>query len=370
MAMIRKLLILASIVSMVGCLVMLPESEPEPQSDLLSSAPLPVEPADNQVTTQIPVENSAVEVSHADTSSVTESVAAVSVATAPAPAPAPAPAQEAVAPAVHQAAVNALCREIGNKLGSVSVNDCARQGLQFADGFSVNNRVLTTRDFLPEDLAEPLSRVMIMGGIHGDEYSSVSIMFKWMDLLANQQDSEFHWRFLPLANPDGLLDGEATRQNANGVDLNRNFPSGDWERTALESWRRTTGSNPRRFPGHSPASEPETQWILEQIEEFKPVVIVSVHAPHGLLDFDGHVEAPLKIGHLHLQQLGVYPGSLGNYGGLNLGIPVITLELPSAGIMPSRAEIENMWVDLNKWLSDKAFGLTGSRRQDSGINAD
>jgi cytoskeletal protein RodZ len=117
--MIRKLLILASIVSMVGCLVMLPESEPEPQSDLLSSAPLPVEPADNQVTTQIPVENSAVEVSHADTSSVTESVAAVSVATAPAPAPAPAPAQEAVAPAVHQAAVNALCREIGNKLGSV-----------------------------------------------------------------------------------------------------------------------------------------------------------------------------------------------------------------------------------------------------------
>ena len=366
MATIRKLLILASIVSMVGCLVMQPDTEP--QSELPSSAPLPVEPADNQETTQIPAENSAAEVSRADTASVTESVATVPVAEYPAPAPAPA--EEAVATSVHQAAVNALCREIGNKLGSVSFNDCSRHGLQFADGFSVNNRVLTKRDFLSEDLSEPLSRVMIMGGIHGDEYSSISIMFKWMDLLANQQDSEFHWRFLPLANPDGLLDGQATRQNANGVDLNRNFPSGDWERTALESWRQTTDSNPRRFPGHSPASEPETQWILEQIEEFKPVVIVSVHAPHGLLDFDGPVEAPLKIGHLHLQQLGVYPGSLGNYGGLDLGIPVITLELPSAGIMPSRAEIENMWVDLNKWLSDKAFGLTESTRQDSAISAD
>ena len=99
-------------------------------------------------------------------------------------------------------------------------------------------------------------------------------------------------------------------------------------------------------------------------------MIVSVHAPHALLDFDGPVEAPHKIGHLHLHQLGVYPGYLGNYGGLDLGIPVITLELPSAGIMPSRAEIENMWVDLNKWLSDKAPGLTESKQQGSGISAD
>lgn len=378
--MIRNLLIVASIATMVGCLVMLPE----PQPDTQSSAPLPAATVDTQVAAQTPAESAAVEdvpqsaavediplaqsaaveSLTVDTLTVAESVATVPVIPPAAPAP------QTAAPIVHQAAVDTLCREIGNKLGSVSISDCTRQGLQFADGFSVKNRVLTKRDFVPEDLTEPVSRVMIMGGIHGDEYSSISIMFKWMDLLAKQQDSEFHWRFMPLANPDGLLDGTATRQNANGVDLNRNFPSGDWERTALETWRQTTGSNPRRFPGHAAASEPETQWILEQIEEFKPVVIVSVHAPHALLDFDGPVEAPHKIGHLHLHQLGVYPGSLGNYGGLDLGIPVITLELPSAGIMPSRAEIENMWVDLNKWLSDKAPGLTGSSKQGSGISAD
>ncbi|TFH75182.1 murein peptide amidase A [Gammaproteobacteria bacterium LSUCC0112] len=370
--MIRSLLIALSVATLVGCLVMLPDAD-QPAS---VSSPVNVEaPVYEPVPEKAAKQNSAVsKPSVADNPVSEEPLTAKTQASAPAPESLPviaeaSPTQPAPAD-LHQPAVNGLCREIGNKLGSVSVSDCNNQNLQFADGFSVNERVLTKRDFLPKDLSEPVSRILIMGGIHGDEYSSISIMFKWMNLLASNQDSDFHWRFLPLANPDGLLDGEATRQNANGVDLNRNFPSGDWERTALESWRANTGSNPRRFPGHSPASEPETQWILKQIEEFKPVVIVSVHAPHALLDFDGPVEAPNKIGHLHLHQLGVYPGSLGNYGGLDLGIPVITLELPSAGIMPSKPEIENMWVDLNNWLNDKAPGLTKARTSNPGISAD
>lgn len=385
--MIRSLLIALSVATLVGCLVMLPDADQpasvSPPADVdapdisIADAAVAVvdAPVHEPVAEQASEQNSAVsKPSVADNPVPEEPLTAQTQASEPAPESLPviaeAPPIQPAPADLHQPAVNALCREIGNKLGSVSVSDCNNQNLQFADGFSVNERVLTKRDFLPKDLSEPVSRILIMGGIHGDEYSSISIMFKWMNLLASNQDSDFHWRFLPLANPDGLLDGEATRQNANGVDLNRNFPSGDWERTALESWRATTGSNPRRFPGHSPASEPETQWILKQIEEFKPVVIVSVHAPHALLDFDGPVEAPHKIGHLHLHQLGVYPGSLGNYGGLDLGIPVITLELPSAGIMPSKAEIENMWVDLNNWLNDKAPGLTKARTSNPGISAD
>lgn len=381
--MIRSLLLVLSVATLVGCLVMMPDNTQ--QSSESTSADLSSPPS---LVNEYPATADRIEAEVFETplppatgNTVAEIPVLADEHLVPADQLSPQPVSEVFEPLVtqaaehaptdvHQSAVSALCREIGNKLGSVSVSDCNKQNLQFADGFSVNERVLTKRDFLPTDLGEPVSRILIMGGIHGDEYSSVSIMFKWMNLLAGNQDSDFHWRFLPLANPDGLLDGEATRQNANGVDLNRNFPSGDWERTALESWRVTTGSNPRRFPGHSPASEPETQWILQQIEEFKPVVIVSVHAPHALLDFDGPIEAPHKIGHLHLHQLGVYPGSLGNYGGLDLGIPVITLELPSAGTMPSKAEIENMWVDLNNWLNDKAPGLTKAMTSNSGISAD
>ena len=250
----------------------------------------------------------------------------------------------------QQRSVLALCREIGNKLGSASVADCLAQNLVFGGAFTVQSRPIVVKDFLPERDASQKPRILIMGGIHGDEYSSISIMFKWMALLGESNNKDFHWRFAPTVNPNGLLDGQAIRQNANGVDLNRNFPSDDWQDLAQDYWKNTTSRNPRRFPGDFPASEPEVQWVVEQINTFKPDVIVSVHAPYHLLDYDGPPEPPEKIGELHLHLLGVYPGSLGNYAGINLGIPVITMELPSAGIMPNNDQITKMWNDLLEWL--------------------
>lgn len=258
--------------------------------------------------------------------------------------------QFVIANETQQRSVLALCREIGNKLGSVSVADCLAQNLVFGGAFTVQSRPIVVRDFLPEVDASEKPRILIMGGIHGDEYSSISIMFKWMALLSESDNKDFHWRFAPTVNPDGLLDGQAIRQNANGVDLNRNFPSDDWQDLAQDYWKNTTSRNPRRFPGDFPASEPEVQWVVEQINTFKPDVIVSVHAPYHLLDYDGPPEPPERIGELHLHLLGVYPGSLGNYAGINLGIPVITMELPSAGIMPNNDQITKMWNDLLEWL--------------------
>lgn len=246
--------------------------------------------------------------------------------------------------------VIALCKEIGNKLGSVTVEDCLAQQLIFGGGYTVQSRPMVVRDFLAETDREKPIKVLILGGIHGDEYSSISIMFKWMAMLDASSNRDFHWRFAPTVNPDGLLDGQAIRQNANGVDLNRNFPSADWLDLAEEYWANITNRNPRRYPGSHPASEPEVQWVVDQINEFKPDVIVSVHAPYHLLDYDGPPEAPQQIGELHLHLLGVYPGSLGNYAGINLGIPVVTMELPSAGIMPSGEQITSMWADLLAWL--------------------
>ena len=252
--------------------------------------------------------------------------------------------------------VQALCQEIGNKLGSVSVEDCLAQPLRVTSGYTVQSRPIVVRDFIPAETNDSpqdtrkKTRILIMGGIHGDEYSSISIMFRWMELLDASGNTDFQWRFAPTVNPDGLLDGQAVRQNANGVDLNRNFPSQDWLDLAEDYWQNITNRNPRRFPGNAPASEPEVQWVVNQIETWKPDVIVSVHAPYHLLDYDGPPEPPQQIGELHLHLLGGYPGSLGNYAGINLGIPVVTMELPSAGIMPSTDQIQSMWKDLLEWL--------------------
>lgn len=254
--------------------------------------------------------------------------------------------------AAHQGEVDRLCAQIGDKLSSVETKECLDQLLRFGGGYSVHGRPLMFKDYTPGTKQDPEFRVLLMGGVHGDEYSSISVIFKWLQLFSpTALEGEFHWRFAPLVNPDGLLDGgQAVRQNANGVDLNRNFPSADWNETAVDYWQESTGSNPRRFPGSAAASEPEVQWIVQQIVNFQPDVIVSVHAPYHLLDFDGPAEAPRNIGELYLHQLGVYPGSLGNYAGLNKSIPVVTLELPSAGIMPKPDQIALMWRDLVGWL--------------------
>lgn len=294
-----------------------------------------------------------------DSPEVSDTVADNALPGPASPASTPVPVESA-----HQNGVDNLCEQIGNKLGSVSVDDCLLQGFVFGGGFSVNQRPLVIKEHRPPLQKDNNFKVLIMGGIHGDEYSSISIMFKWLGLFeAAGLEGEFHWRFAPLVNPDGLLDGgQAKRQNANGVDLNRNFPSMDWNDTAASYWQESTGSNPRRFPGKAAASEPEVQWIVNQIEEFQPDVIVSVHAPYHLLDFDGPANAPDRIGELYLHQLGVYPGSLGNFTGLNRRIPVVTLELPSAGIMPPADQINLMWRDLVVWLDQEGRkGLAANR---------
>lgn len=192
----------------------------------------------------------------------------------------------------------------------------------------------------------------MLGGVHGDEYSSVTIMFKWMEILDKYHSGLFHWQISPLLNPDGLLRKKSRRTNANGVDLNRNFENGISNNRSLEYWEKRAYKDPRRYPGKQPMSEAETQWVNQLITEFRPDAIIAVHAPYGIVDFDGPQKPPTHLGPLHLRLLGTYPGSLGNFAGVQLDIPVITVELPYAGIMPSKAEISRIWTDLVRWLKN------------------
>ncbi len=245
------------------------------------------------------------------------------------------------------------CQRIGSKLGSVSINDCLEIELTDSGGRSNKGAAILLKEYPPLPSRNPLGKVLLVGGIHGDEYSSVSIVFKWMQILDIYHSGLFHWHVVPLLNPDGLLQKKSQRVNANDIDLNRNFPMEDWENTALWHWENYRGSNPRYYPGEAPLSEPESSWLVDEINEFNPDVIVAVHAPHGIVDYDydGVRNGPYKLGRLHLNLLGTYPGSLGNYAGIQRKIPVVTIELPYAGIMPTDVEIRGIWRDLVRWLS-------------------
>ncbi len=259
----------------------------------------------------------------------------------------------AVAVPVAAGEVERACDRIATKLASVDYDECMTLELRPSGFRSVEGFPLLIKEYPPLAQREPQGRVLLIGGTHGDELSSISIVFKWMHTLERHHSGLFHWRINPLMNPDGALRKHHRRTNANRVDLNRNFITpGDGGDAALDYWRVSARKSARRYPGPYPLSEPETNWLNQEIDRFKPHVIVSVHAPYSLVDYDApnRSNAPRRIGELHKRLLGTYPGSLGNYAGLHLGIPVVTLELPHAGIMPSKRQISWLWSDLVRWL--------------------
>ncbi|WP_367181232.1 M14 family zinc carboxypeptidase [uncultured Ramlibacter sp.] len=247
------------------------------------------------------------------------------------------------------------CEDFARRLPNVSRALCMAAGLQPGSGRSVRGVPLYTRDIQPEGAK---LRVLVTGAIHGDELSSASLALHWIALAQQptQMPQPVHWRFVPVLNPDGVLHQPPRRMNANGVDLNRNFPTPNWERDAPVYWDKRTRKDPRRWPGPKPLSEPESRFLHEQMQTFRPHLIVAIHAPYGVLDFDGPSVPPSRLGRLYLDQVGIFPGSLGNYGGVHKGVPVVTIELPNSMRTPLEAEMRQMWLDLLRWMGEKSLG--------------
>ncbi len=162
--------------------------------------------------------------------------------------------------------------------------------------------------------------VLIIGVFHGEEPQGEYLINKYL----KEDLSEIKNRLLiiPCLNPDGKNVNK--RQNANGIDLNRNFPTKNWEKI----------ENPEYFGGEKPASEIETQFMIDILSEIKPDAILSIHAPFKVVNYDGPAktlaEKISKITGYPVQADIGYPtpGSFGNYAGVERQIPTITLELP------------------------------------------
>lgn len=165
------------------------------------------------------------------------------------------------------------------------------------------------------------SPVLVMAAIHGDEPTSKFVADRLIERLTS--DGTANVLVIPCANPDGL---EADRRtNANGVDLNRNFPATNWKRTHPG----------RSFGGTATVSEPETAALLDVFTSLTPRLIISIHSmdnPCDNYDGPGEAIAQLMSRHNHYpvrDNIGYpTPGSLGSWAGIDRQIPIITLELP------------------------------------------
>jgi murein peptide amidase A len=117
-------------------------------------------------------------------------------------------------------------------------------------------------------LGDPHARtkVVLISTMHGDESAPSQIL---TSLRNGAPVRGIDLWVVPTYNPDGRA--RHTRQNAHGVDLNRNYPT---------SWRRVTG---RYDSGSEPASEPETKAMMRFLRSVRPDYVVSFHQPlHGV----------------------------------------------------------------------------------------
>jgi protein MpaA len=103
------------------------------------------------------------------------------------------------------------------------------------------------------------TRVLVVGCIHGNETAGIAIA----DALAKLAPRDLDLWIVPDLNPDGVAAG--TRQNAHGVDLNRNFP---WH------WRPLSGVY---ASGPNPLSEREARIAHALILRLHPHLTVWFH---------------------------------------------------------------------------------------------
>lgn len=159
--------------------------------------------------------------------------------------------------------------------------------------------------------------ILIIGVVHGDEPQGEFLISNYL----NQKDLPKNILFIPALNPDGLA--LETRTNANGIDINRNFPTDNW----------TKSEQNRYFGGDFPASEIETRFVIEVVEKYAPKLIITLHTPFKIVNFDGNAqEISYKIGKIFgyptEASIGYpTPGSFGTWAGVERGIPTITIEM-------------------------------------------
>lgn len=122
---------------------------------------------------------------------------------------------------------------------------------------------------------------LILAGTHGDETAAVvALSCALRSLLPEQQ----RHHVILAANPDGCQLG--LRANANGVDLNRNFPTENWK-PGETHYRWNSYATERDVvlsSGSAPGSEPETQALCALIETLAPRWVVSLHEPLACIE--------------------------------------------------------------------------------------
>ena len=173
------------------------------------------------------------------------------------------------------------------------------------------------------------ANVLVVGCIHGNEPAGIAVA---RDLVTDPPPRNLALWVVPDLNPDGVT--ADSRQNAHGVDLNRNFPF---------RWQHIDHPGGLHYSGPRALSEPESRMARHLILRRRPHVTIWFHQHADVVDLSGGDAAIeqryARLTGMPLARLPRYPGSAAGWQNHALaGTTAFVVELPAGSLSPRGVE--------------------------------
>lgn len=146
---------------------------------------------------------------------------------------------------------------------------------QSVDGKNIEGYVLGRGD----------KTILLIGSIHGNEMGTSELLEKFANMLVLDQkiiSEDIKLVIIPTLNPDGYYD-RTDKLNANGVNLNLNFPTSYWQLYGPEG----------NYAGAEPFSEPESNVLRKVVENYSPSALISFHSFGALVNPEIHEKSKI-----------------------------------------------------------------------------
>ena len=169
-------------------------------------------------------------------------------------------------------------------------------------------------------------RILVVGAIHGNERAGVPVL---RALRSARPPRGVQIVLVDTVNPDG--DARNTRQNARGVDLNRNWPV---------AWSGGGRAFDTYFPGAAPLSEPESRGLSAYITRLRPRATLYYHQHMRLVDRSGGdpflTRLYARAGRLPWRGIDPLPGTATRWQNRTYpGDTAFVVELPAGRLSPA-----------------------------------